>query len=57
VVPDAERRQAARPHNMPAPRFFSVPGRLAIRVGLGTIVVLVGLARRLARTCDFSSAL
>src|SRR4051794_15903600 len=24
IVPDVERRQAARPHNMPAPRFFSV---------------------------------
>src|SRR6201989_385896 len=34
MTPDVERRQAARPHNVPAPRFFSVPRRLALLVGL-----------------------
>jgi len=46
IVPDVERRQAARPHNVPAPRFFSVPGRLAILVALvglvGTTSGIVG---------------
>src|SRR4051812_34144466 len=38
IVPDVERRQAVRPHNVPAPRFFSVPGRVAILVGLVGLV-------------------
>src|SRR4051794_26525110 len=37
-VPDVQRRHAARPHNVPAPRFFSVPGRLAVLVGLVGLV-------------------
>ncbi len=41
LIPDVERRQAARPHNVPAPRFFSVPKRLALLVGL---VGLLGTA-------------
>ncbi|HEX4678169.1 MAG TPA: diguanylate cyclase [Gaiellaceae bacterium] len=41
LIPDVERRQAARPHNVPAPRFFSVPRRLALLVGL---VGLLGTA-------------
>ena len=34
LIPEVERRQAARPHNVPPPRFFSVPKRLALLVGL-----------------------
>jgi diguanylate cyclase (GGDEF)-like protein/putative nucleotidyltransferase with HDIG domain len=34
IVPDVERRQTARPHTPPAPRFFSVPRRLALLVAL-----------------------
>ncbi len=41
VIPEVERRQAVRPHNVPAPRFFSVPKRLALLVGL---VGLLGTA-------------
>ena len=41
LIPEVERRQAARPHNVPAPRFFSVPKRLAMLVGL---VGLLGTA-------------
>ena len=41
VIPEVERRQAARPHNVPAPRFFAVPRRLAMLVGL---VGLLGTA-------------
>src|SRR4051794_25546142 len=41
MIPDVERRQAVRPHNVPAPRFFSVPKRLAMLVGL---VGLLGTA-------------
>src|SRR5438874_7699758 len=46
IAAEVERRQAARPHNVPAPRFFSVPGRLAILVALvglvGTTAGIVG---------------
>jgi diguanylate cyclase (GGDEF)-like protein/putative nucleotidyltransferase with HDIG domain len=46
VVPEVERRQHARPHTPPAPRFFSVPRRLALLVGLvgglGTAAGVVG---------------
>jgi diguanylate cyclase (GGDEF)-like protein/putative nucleotidyltransferase with HDIG domain len=45
LIPEVERRQAARPHNVPAPRFFSVPRRLALLVGL---VGLLGTAAGLA---------
>jgi diguanylate cyclase (GGDEF)-like protein/putative nucleotidyltransferase with HDIG domain len=45
IVPDVERRQAARPHNVPAPRFFAVPRRLALLVGL---VGLLGTAAGVA---------
>ena len=41
LIPDVERRQAARPHNVPSPRFFAVPKRLAMLVGL---VGLLGTA-------------
>jgi diguanylate cyclase (GGDEF)-like protein/putative nucleotidyltransferase with HDIG domain len=41
LIPEVERRQAARPHNVPAPRFFAVPKRLAMLVGL---VGLLGTA-------------
>jgi diguanylate cyclase (GGDEF)-like protein/putative nucleotidyltransferase with HDIG domain len=34
IVPEIERRQHARPHTPPAPRFFSVPRRLAMLVAL-----------------------
>jgi diguanylate cyclase (GGDEF)-like protein/putative nucleotidyltransferase with HDIG domain len=34
IVPEVERRQHARPHTPPAPRFFAVPRRLALLVGL-----------------------
>ncbi|HZT91161.1 MAG TPA: diguanylate cyclase [Gaiellaceae bacterium] len=34
IVPEVERRQHARPHTPPAPRFFSVPRRLALLVAL-----------------------
>ena len=34
VIPDVERRQTSRPHSPPAPRFFSVPRRLKLLVGL-----------------------
>ena len=45
IVPDAERRQHARPHNQPEPRFFSVPRRLALLVGLiGAIGTTAGVA-------------
>jgi diguanylate cyclase (GGDEF)-like protein/putative nucleotidyltransferase with HDIG domain len=46
VVPEVERRQSARPHTPPAPRFFSVPRRLGLLVGLvgvlGTAAGIVG---------------
>jgi diguanylate cyclase (GGDEF)-like protein/putative nucleotidyltransferase with HDIG domain len=46
VVPEMERRQHARPHTPPAPRFFSVPRRLGLLVGLvgglGTAAGIVG---------------
>jgi diguanylate cyclase (GGDEF)-like protein/putative nucleotidyltransferase with HDIG domain len=46
VVPEVERRQSARPHTPPAPRFFSVPRRLALLVGLvgalGTTAGILG---------------
>ncbi len=34
MVPEVERRQGSRPHMAPAPRFFSVPRRLKLTVGL-----------------------
>ena len=34
LMPDVERRQTSRPHSPPAPRFFSVPRRLGLLVGL-----------------------
>ncbi|HEX7526300.1 MAG TPA: HD domain-containing phosphohydrolase, partial [Gaiellaceae bacterium] len=34
ILPEVERRQSARPHTPPAPRFFSVPRRLGLLVGL-----------------------
>src|SRR4051812_18750618 len=44
LIPEVERRQAARPHNVPAPRFFSVPKRLALLVGLvGMLGTTAGL--------------
>jgi diguanylate cyclase (GGDEF)-like protein/putative nucleotidyltransferase with HDIG domain len=44
LIPEVERRQAARPHNVPAPRFFSVPKRLALLVGLvGLLGTTAGL--------------
>ena len=46
VLPEVERRQSARPHTPPAPRFFSVPRRLALLVGLvgvlGTAAGIIG---------------
>jgi diguanylate cyclase (GGDEF)-like protein/putative nucleotidyltransferase with HDIG domain len=46
VHPEVERRQSARPHTPPAPRFFSVPRRLALLVGLvgalGTAAGILG---------------
>ncbi len=44
VAPDAERRQSARPHMSAAPRFFSVPLRLKLTVGLvGVIGTTAGI--------------
>jgi diguanylate cyclase (GGDEF)-like protein/putative nucleotidyltransferase with HDIG domain len=34
IVPEAERRRGSRPHMAAAPRFFSVPRRLKLTVGL-----------------------
>jgi diguanylate cyclase (GGDEF)-like protein/putative nucleotidyltransferase with HDIG domain len=45
IVPEVERRTAARPHNVPSPRFFAVPRRLAMLVGL---VGLLGTAAGVA---------
>lgn len=46
LLPEVERRQSARPHTPPAPRFFSVPRRLALLVGLvgalGTAAGILG---------------
>ena len=46
LVPDVDRRQTTRPHNPPAPRFFSVPRRLKWTVGLvgvlGTAAGILG---------------
>ncbi|HEX3806890.1 MAG TPA: diguanylate cyclase [Gaiellaceae bacterium] len=46
AVPVVDRRQLSRPHTPPAPRFFSVPRRLALLVGfvgaLGTAAGIVG---------------
>jgi diguanylate cyclase (GGDEF)-like protein/putative nucleotidyltransferase with HDIG domain len=45
LIPEVERRQVARPHNVPAPRFFSVPKRLALLVGLvGMLGTAAGVA-------------
>jgi len=34
LLPDVERRQTSRRHSRPAPRFFSIPRRLGVLVGL-----------------------
>src|SRR4051812_32948234 len=45
IVPEVERRTVARPHNVPAPRFFAVPRRLAMLVGLvGLLGTVAGVA-------------
>src|SRR3954465_13181066 len=45
VVPEVERRQTARPHQPPVPRFFEVPRRLALLVGLvGFLGITAGVA-------------
>src|SRR3954469_6945602 len=45
VVPEVERRQTARPHQPPVPRFFEVPRRLALLVGLvGFLGIAAGIA-------------
>ena len=45
LLPEIERRQTARPHTPPAPRFFSVPRRLALLVGLvGVLGTAAGVA-------------
>ena len=45
IVPEVERRTAVRPHNVPAPRFFAVPRRLAMLVGLvGLLGTVAGVA-------------
>ncbi|MFL5963375.1 MAG: diguanylate cyclase [Gaiellaceae bacterium] len=41
AIPDVDRRQSPRPRHVPAPRFFSVPRRLALLVGF---VGLLGTA-------------
>jgi putative nucleotidyltransferase with HDIG domain len=44
-IPDVDRRQQTRPHTPPAPRFFSVPRRLALLVGLvGALGTAAGVA-------------
>jgi diguanylate cyclase (GGDEF)-like protein/putative nucleotidyltransferase with HDIG domain len=44
IIPDVERRAASRPHNPPGPRFFAVPRRLALLVGLvGALGAIAGL--------------
>jgi diguanylate cyclase (GGDEF)-like protein/putative nucleotidyltransferase with HDIG domain len=44
-LPEVDRRQASRPHTPPAPRFFSVPKRLALLVGLvGAVGTAAGIA-------------
>jgi diguanylate cyclase (GGDEF)-like protein/putative nucleotidyltransferase with HDIG domain len=44
IVPEVERRQAPRPHNLPEPRFLSMPRRLALLVGfVGTFGTLAGV--------------
>jgi putative nucleotidyltransferase with HDIG domain len=44
IIPEVERRAASRPHNPPAPRFFAVPRRLALLVGLvGALGTIAGL--------------
>jgi diguanylate cyclase (GGDEF)-like protein/putative nucleotidyltransferase with HDIG domain len=46
VVPEVDRRKNTRPHTPPTPRFFSVPRRLKLTVGLvgllGTAAGIVG---------------
>jgi diguanylate cyclase (GGDEF)-like protein/putative nucleotidyltransferase with HDIG domain len=45
MLPEVERRQSARPHTPPAPRFFSVPRRLGLLVGLvGVLGTAAGIA-------------
>jgi diguanylate cyclase (GGDEF)-like protein/putative nucleotidyltransferase with HDIG domain len=48
VIPEVERRAASRPHNPPSPRFFAVPRRLALLVGLvGALGTVAGLVAAL----------
>src|SRR3954463_1688057 len=45
IIPEVERRQTARPHQPPVPRFFEVPRRLALLVGLvGFLGITAGVA-------------
>ena len=45
IIPEVERRQTARPHQPPVPRFFEVPRRLALLVGLvGFLGTAAGIA-------------
>jgi len=45
ATPAEDRRQLARPHTPPAPRFFSVPRRLALLVGfVGALGTAAGIA-------------
>src|SRR4051794_32885967 len=45
IIPEVERRQTARPHQPPVPRFFEVPRRLALLVGLvGFVGITAGVA-------------
>ena len=45
IIPEVERRQTARPHQPPVPRFFEVPRRLALLVGLvGFLGIAAGIA-------------
>ena len=45
VIPEVDRRNTARPHTPPVPRFFEVPRRLAVLVGLvGIVGALAGVA-------------
>src|SRR6476646_3558385 len=45
IIPETERRQTARPHQPPVQRFFEVPRRLALLVGLvGFLGTAAGVA-------------